>query len=147
MITLYLTASRTFGGYAIQLFTWSKWSHIAIEDGDHLIEAHWRYGVRRVPKEEGLKKVSRMAVIKVETKNDEAVLKACRSQVGKPYDYSAILSFLIRRDWQEDDAWQCAELIAWAFAMAGEPIFRPDSVSRITPAHWWLVAPNRLLQP
>jgi uncharacterized protein YycO len=42
------------------------------------------------------------------------------SQIGKPYDYGAVLSFFYpSRDWQESDHWDCAELIGTSLAMGG----------------------------
>jgi uncharacterized protein YycO len=32
------------------------------------------------------------------------------SQIGKPYDKTAIFAFVVNRDWTEDDAWFCSEL-------------------------------------
>lgn len=146
MLTLYLTASRTVGSFLIRAFTWSKWSHVFIQDGDNAIEAHWMHGVRSVPLEEALRPAKRMAKVQVAVKDEQAVLEAIRAQIGKPYDYLAIVGFLFRnRKWNEDDAWECAELIAHGFDKAGEPLFRSDSVPRIVPEHFWLLAPGRLV--
>lgn len=41
------------------------------------------------------------------------------SQLGKPFDALAILSFISGRDWQSPDSWFCAELIASAFVACG----------------------------
>jgi uncharacterized protein YycO len=32
-------------------------------------------------------------------------------QIGKPYDKLAILGFVIGRNWRDEDAWFCAELV------------------------------------
>lgn len=40
-------------------------------------------------------------------------------QVGKPYDHTAILGFMMGRDWREDDSWFCSELQAAALEHAG----------------------------
>lgn len=37
------------------------------------------------------------------------------SQIGKPYDQTAIAGFVSGRDWQEDDSWFCSEY--WASAI------------------------------
>lgn len=62
------------------------------------------------------------------------VLAFARAQIGKPYDYQSLLGFIIKRDWQEPDAWFCSELVAAAFQMAGFPLLRTDEVSRISPS-------------
>jgi uncharacterized protein YycO len=144
MVTIYLSASNTVGSYLIRFFTWSRWSHVFIADGDDAIEAHWRHGVRRKPLKSLLEDVSRYAKVEVSTGADEAVLEAVRAQIGKPYDYSAILGFLFRRDWQKETAWECAELVAFGFDRAGKPVFRSEDMSRITPGDWWNIHPVRL---
>lgn len=56
------------------------------------------------------------------------------TQVGKPYDWRAILGMAADRNWREDDAWFCSELVAMAFEQAGSPLFNPDmQVWRVTP--------------
>jgi hypothetical protein len=41
------------------------------------------------------------------------------SQIGKPYDALAIVSFAAGRDWQAPDSWFCSELQAAALAACG----------------------------
>ena len=33
-----------------------------------------------------------------------------RAQIGKPYDFEAILGIVAQRDWRKDKAWMCSEL-------------------------------------
>lgn len=40
-------------------------------------------------------------------------------QIGKPYDKTAILAFVLNRNWRESDAWFCSELQAAALEAAG----------------------------
>jgi hypothetical protein len=57
-----------------------------------------------------------------------------RAQVGKPYDWRAILAFAFDRDWRNTDAWFCSELIASGLETAG--FFRrplPTQSNKITP--------------
>lgn len=42
-----------------------------------------------------------------------------KSQLGKPYDWTAIAAFFVNRDWRETDSWFCSELQAWALEQAG----------------------------
>ena len=58
------------------------------------------------------------------------------TQVGKPYDFSAIAGIAIDRDWHDDSKWFCSELLAVAFEKAFSPILstRPSAQAwRITP--------------
>lgn len=61
-----------------------------------------------------------------------------KSQIGKPYDYRYYLGWLFRRNWQQEDAWVCQELICWAAAHAGKAIFAVDSW-RISPRDFELL--------
>lgn len=101
----------------IRWFTWGKWSHVAVRmpEGD-MIEAREFLGVvRRNVKYEDVQQV----VLEVTEEQAKVFHDVLRSQVGKPYDWLAILGFLFRRDWQRDDYWICSELVAWALIKAG----------------------------
>lgn len=131
--------SKLPGAAIIRAVTWSDWSHVAIVDGDEVIEATWP-SVRVAPLAEVLAKHSRHTFAEIHCQDAAAVIAAVRSQVGKPYDLTALFGMLMRRDWQEADAWFCSELVAWAFAEAGAPLFRPEALYRITPQHLWMIA-------
>lgn len=57
-----------------------------------------------------------------------------QKQVGKPYDYEAILGFAFNRDWREPDSWICAELVTVALEKAKiiKPVYLASN--RITPS-------------
>jgi uncharacterized protein YycO len=55
-------------------------------------------------------------------------------QLGKPYDHLAILAFIWNRNWRDDDAWYCSELVAAALEEAGmlkQTLYLP--YNKITP--------------
>lgn len=126
---------------AIRLGTWSDWSHVAIIDGDEVIEATAPAGVRRFPVVQAINHAKRGAVVELPCRDPRAVIAAAESQLGKPYDFTAIVGLGLHRDWQEDDRWFCSELVAWAFEKAGEPLFRAEVLRRVTPQHLWMLAP------
>ncbi len=85
---------------AIRVLTWSDWSHVAIIDGDEIIEAVWPRV--KVSKLDNVQKwYKRWAVAEIKTRNDAEIIKAARSQVGKPYDIGAIFGFVARRNWEK----------------------------------------------
>jgi uncharacterized protein YycO len=129
---------------AIRVFTWSDWSHVAIIDGNEIIEAVWPK-VRVSKLEEAKNKYESWVIAEVKTKNDAEIIKAARSQVGKPYDIGAIFGFVARRNWEKTDKWFCSELVAWAFSQANEPLFRPGTFSRVTPQHIWMISNKETL--
>lgn len=108
-------------------------------DGEDAIEATWP-AVRVTPLAEIIAKHSAHCIVEMACQDDAAVLAAVRSQVGKPYDLTALFGLLTHRDWQEPDAWFCSELVAWAFSQGGSPLFRPEALHRVTPQHLWMIA-------
>jgi uncharacterized protein YycO len=55
------------------------------------------------------------------------------TQVGKPYDSSAIWAFVINRDWREPDSWICSELQSAAGEAAGITPKLYLAANKITP--------------
>ncbi|WP_197329516.1 YiiX/YebB-like N1pC/P60 family cysteine hydrolase [Ralstonia syzygii] len=125
--------------WVIRACTWSAWSHVALVDGDQVIESIPGHGVRRVLLTEALRDTSHHELVSLPGRAAMQVLAAAASQIGLPYDYSAVLGIGLHRDWQEEDAWFCSELIAWAFQQAGVPLFRADCIRRVTPQHLYML--------
>lgn len=125
----------------IRAVTWSRWSHVALVDGDTVIEARAFKGVVRSPLIEAIGRANHYCLVDLPCRDPAVVLAAAAGQLCKPYDYLAVLGLGLRRDWQEEDAWFCSELIAWAFDRAGQPLFRADSLRRVTPENLWMLSP------
>ena len=123
----------------IRAVTWSKWSHVALvlEDGT-AIEATYPK-VRRVPLETILAAHSKYVIIDIPTDNDQAIIDFAMSQIGKPYDITALLGILVHRQWTDTDKWFCSELVAWCFAQGGYSLFREEDIHRITPQNLWML--------
>lgn len=132
--------SQLPGAVLIRGITWSEWSHVALVDGDEAIEATWP-AVRVAPLAEVIAAHSAHVIVDLPCCDPAAAIAAARSQAGKPYDLTALFGLLMHRDWQEDDRWFCSELVAWAFAQGGTPLFRPEAMHRITPQHLWMLYP------
>ena len=126
------------GAALIRAVTWSDWSHVALVDGEEVIEATWP-AVRVASLADVIAKHSRYIVADIPCADPAAVIAAARSQVGKPYDLTALFGLLAHRDWQEPDRWFCSELVAWSFQQGGSPLFRPDAMHRVTPQHLWML--------
>lgn len=125
----------------IRVATWSWWSHVALVDGDSVIEAVAVHGVRRGPLGNSMTRAADFALVDLPCRDPAAVLAAAASQIEKPYDYTALIGLALRRDWQQDDAWFCSELVAWAFDAAGQPLVRPEFRRRVYPQHLWMLPP------
>lgn len=135
--------SNIIGSIIIRSVTWSKWSHVALIDDSDLqnvkvIEAVYPK-VRVVSMDEVVKKHSSCVIVDFPVYS-KPILDYAYSQVGKPYDVTALLGLLVHRDWQEDDSWFCSELVSTSFDKAGYPLFRQESVNRVTPQHLWMIA-------
>lgn len=143
---LFSTTRHPFSGL-IRAATWSRWSHVALVAGPHVIEAVALGGVRQVSRGYALQRASEHCLVDLPAHNAQAIIDAARSQIGKPYDWTAVAGLGLHRDWQEDDAWFCSELVAWAADQAGESWFRPEALRRITPQHLWMLSPERALCP
>lgn len=63
--------------------------------------------------------------LRASLKTDKAdkIIELAKSQIGKPFDDSALYGFLSseagERDWREQDKWFCSELVTWACEAGG----------------------------
>lgn len=130
----------------IRTVTWSRWSHVALIDGDDVIEALWPR-VKVSPLADAIAARPNHVIVDLPCNAPDEVIRAARAQVGKPYDLLAIFGLLMHRNWQETDRWFCSELVAWAFNQAGSPLFRAEAMHRITPQNLWILAPARPEEP
>lgn len=75
----------------------------------------------------------------------EAVFHAfLRSQVGKPYDTTAIAGLALNRDWREPDSWFCSELMAAALESCGYLPKLAAADNHISPRDLLLVLSGRI---
>lgn len=60
---------------------------------------------------------------------EDAFYRFLRAQLGKPYDKTAILGFVVGRNWRNSDKWFCSELQAAAGEIAGlwPSLYAPSS--------------------
>lgn len=133
--------------WAIRVGSWSKWSHVALIDGDDVIEAIALDGVVRTPLATRKAQDTRWEVVSLPCADPAAVIAAAATQIGKPYDYTGVLGIGLHRDWQQDDSWFCSELVAWSFQQGGSALFRPGASARVTPQDIWMLAPAGIASP
>lgn len=116
-----LVRAHTLGSLAIRARLWENWSHAAvISYPGWVIDSTFKAGgVRQRPIADVLKHASAYKVIHLPVPDEHAALEFLKDQVGKPYDWRAILGWATSdRDWADDSAWFCFELVA-AAAKAG----------------------------
>lgn len=142
MINLQFARANTVTGKIIRWFSHGQWSHVdvVLEDGrllgsqDCAMERGIQAGVQIRPADY----VGNAQTLRVGL--DMSVGQAFQfghflnEQLGKPYDWTSIASFATHRDWRDDEAWDCAELIAAALEKCGYFKYQLAApVNKVTP--------------
>ncbi len=114
---------------------WASHCEAVLPDGRRLGSWFHKGGVIIEPADYDKNAFSRELFVKIratETQVEE-FFAFLNNQVGKPYDWLAILAFAFQRDWQEPDSWFCDELLAAGFVACGLiPNSMTDGLNRIT---------------
>lgn len=138
MIALY--KSRSLISRAIQLFTWSEYSHASYvrDDGSLEVESWWRGGVQAhgtLGEMHGEAEVDlfRVAVTVEQTRQIEEFLF---SQLGRAYDLHGVAHFISRHGPHAGDQerWFCSELVFAAYAAAGIELLSRIPAWKVSPA-------------
>lgn len=137
-IPVLFTRSRNLGSFFIRHWQHSPFSHVAIVDGDRIIEATLAHGVRITSLREAQAAASYHEIRDLPCGDACQTYMAALSQVGKKYDWRAPIGVGLRTDWEFSDRWDCVELIAWAWAQGGRPLFRDDRHHRLKPHDLYL---------
>ena len=140
-VTVHFCKSEDLGGRILRLFLMSKWNHVAIQVGDAVYEAVSWGGVIRRPYSQFAKSWHRVASVEVEVAEPLTLYKFLSMQLGKPYDWKAILAFPFRGSWQSHEAWFRSELVYEALMVCGGML--PDRLpsNRVTPRDLWVALP------
>lgn len=136
---LIFARSRSAGSFLIRAFTWSRWSHVGVIDGDTVIDTTFRRGVSVIPLAQFLAEHSATEQAEVTVPDEVAAHVWLEMQIGKGYDWTAIIGFVFRRPWGKRNRWFCSELVESALIVGGRRRFRED-LQRITPRHSWMVS-------
>lgn len=132
-------AAPRIGSLFLRIFTFSRWSHVGVVNGDEVIEAHFPR-VRSVPLAEFKANYPTWEMADLPTPDDARAWQFCRDQIGKLYDVGALFAFPFqRRDWESPNRWFCSELPVAAANAAGAHYYRDSELSRITPGELWAV--------
>jgi uncharacterized protein YycO len=74
---------------------------------------------------------SKLVIYDLVVPNEAAGLRFIQEQLGKKYDRLAILGILLQRNWQNDSAWYCSELLAAWYLHAGLAIAGAEKYNRV----------------
>ncbi len=115
------------GSQIIRRFDWFQYTHCAVIDGDEIIESMMFAGVRTRTLKAFKESASHWEIIEIPCERPADVITAMRSRIGDGYDWMGVLGLVLRMDIQSAIRWVCSEIIAWAFAITGQPLFRIES--------------------
>lgn len=126
--------SHTVGGLLIRhADRFGRWSHCGVvTEQATVIEARAFHGVVETPAREFFDRYPVVEFRNIRCPDPTLGALWARNQVGKGYDYGALLGLALRRkSWAEDDRWQCAELVEATLVKAGKRRFidAPDVIS------------------
>ena len=131
----------------IRAVTWSDYSHVAIisPSGELVIESTLSLGgVKIATLDEFKARASEWEIVEFQVNDSMAIWNAACTQLGKKYDWTALIGIPFHRNWSEADSWFCSELVAWAFEQGGTPLFRRENIHRVTPGHLYMIHPTRV---
>lgn len=115
------------GSQLLRRFDWFQFTHCAVIDGEEIIEAMMFAGVRTRTLKAFKEASSHWEIVDIPCADPAAVIAAMRSRLGDPYDWLGIVGLFLRAPIQCAKHWFCSEIIAWAFAVTGQPLFRVES--------------------
>jgi uncharacterized protein YycO len=136
---LVLCTNNSIGARLLRFVMWSKYSHAAILDGNVVTDAtFWQGGVKSHSAQDFFAHYTTYELREIDV-HEAAAREWLIEQLGKKYDWTALLSWVVRRNWQEEDSWFCSELCEAMISLFGKPRFR-ECVSRISPRHQEMLA-------
>jgi hypothetical protein len=149
MIVLRFVTGNSFVSAAIQRAEYGFWaSHVeALMPDGTLLGAHIDGGVQARTRDYDKGQFTRERFVNIDAAPDvcDRFHAFLRSQLGKPYDTTAIAAFVAARDWQEKDSWFCSELQAAALVGCGwftAPL--ATEFNHITPRDLLLIVSGRV---
>jgi uncharacterized protein YycO len=136
---LFFTTSRNFFSWAIRQRTWGKFSHVQIvtriteQEKIEVISADAQGVYCRDAREEEFEHFAILTYPEMTDKERENVCKFCFHQIGKPYDFVGLASFLLYKELQDDNRWFCSEFAYVAYKQAGIRLQRRVKQDFISP--------------
>lgn len=149
MIKLIFSTSRSSVSRLIRFATWGTFSHVDFIIPEDRFESLDISGLNDFSRSKGLvvgatirkgvvlrtmvdviKNSNKFALVEVDA--TDASLDFALSQLGKKYDYKALLGFPFRKNLEEDDRWYCSELVYRALLVGGVRLYK-ESIDFVSP--------------
>jgi len=146
VITIRFVAENDLVSRGIRLAEYGFWAtHVEtlMPDGT-LLGAHASGGVQARPNDYDKGRFSRQLFVPIPAtpEQTDAFHTFLRAQIGKPYDFEAIVGIVAQRDWRDDKAWMCSELVAAGLCQDKVGIFPPHlatEFNHVTPRDLLLI--------
>lgn len=123
----------------------ARWSHsAAIVDtrgAPFVVESRAFHGVVATPLDAFVGRYPRTEIVSYEVADAKLGDDWVCMQVGRGYDYLAVLGRLVRKNWSDQGRWHCQELNEGRLIAAGARRFR-DGPALITPNLGYMVLTN-----
>lgn len=140
MKVIFTNKHRSIISILIKILTISKFSHMAVllDDG-YVIDTTFLSGVRIQTLEKFSRHYTDRIVRNITLPDEVAAQEFLYAQIGKPYDWTALLGMAVRNGkWDKDDSWFCSELVEAAIKAGGLNRFI-EKLSRIIPQYCWII--------
>ena len=113
----------------------TKYDHVGIEIEGIVWSVTVKKGVYTTRLRRLLKGIKRFEIHEIHDVPDlDKLRNNLMGQYGKWYDFTYMVGYFFKRDWQDKKKWVSSELIAWAFEDIGQPLV-PGPKNYISPEH------------
>lgn len=102
-----------------------RWSHalVLLDDGAVIDSTFKAGGVRLRTFAAAMRHAKKSVAIDIQLRDEAAAAAWLRAQIGKPYDWRACWGIAISsREWRDEFAWFCFELVAGAASAGGRDV-------------------------
>lgn len=132
-IRIRLIRDNTLFSRLICWYTQSKWSHVEFVTDTGYLGVLPTGGVKIRTFDYAKVTAEEFREIEVEDGLASTFWKWAHSQIGKPYDWTAIFGLVLHRNWRSQNHWFCSELVTRGYEIAGVKILSTDHINYITP--------------
>lgn len=127
------TEPKSLSCFLIRQATWSEYSHVDIVVPEGLLGAQADGVAIREYNYEPSAKVLYVRADCFSPEQEATMRKFWYAQIGKPYDFGAILGVLAHHDWRNLHAWYCSEFGFAPSVLVGRPFLNETHIDRVTP--------------
>lgn len=118
MITFRFLCDKKISSKIIALFSAGPLSHVDVKTEKGWLGARINGGVKIRPWNY-IKPICEVQYdIETTKEQEEEFWKFVNAQIGKPYDWTAIVAFVTGRNWRKPDTWYCSEILARALEVS-----------------------------